>query len=67
MAAASKMEEAKPTGPARPVMYGLLTIQQLFVYLTRFGCPYLVPFLVQVKQQSFFFCCLPCWPLCSHR
>ena len=28
-------------------MYGLLTIQQLFVYLTRFGYPYLVPFIVQ--------------------
>ena len=41
------METAKPSGPPRPFMYGLLTIQQLFVYLTRFGYPYLVPFIVQ--------------------
>eukprot|EP01043_Picozoa_sp_COSAG02_P053203 COSAG02_NODE_5840_length_3995_cov_2.573409_5_plen_296_part_01 len=45
MAAGSKMASA-PSGPPRPVMYGLLTIQQLFVYLTRFGYPYLVPFIV---------------------
>ena len=35
------------TGPAPPLMYGLLMLQQLFVYLTRFGYPYLVPFIVQ--------------------
>jgi ACS family sodium-dependent inorganic phosphate cotransporter len=28
-------------------MYALLALQQLFVYLTRFGYPYLVPFIVQ--------------------
>ena len=49
MAAGSKMEAASTGGggPPRPLMYGLLTIQQLFVYLTRFGYPYLVPFIVQ--------------------
>ena len=30
-------------------MYGMLALQQLFVYLTRFGYSYLVPFIVNVS------------------
>eukprot|EP01045_Picozoa_sp_COSAG04_P005348 COSAG04_NODE_247_length_18901_cov_4.971014_8_plen_497_part_00 len=48
MAAGSKEAVAEPagSGPSRPLMYAMLALQQLFVYLTRFGYSYLVPFIV---------------------